>query len=178
MPLLLRVAPRVIFAIGMMISIAALARVVGIASPWLGLVASFQVLGLLDLAMPFGQIRLPRSLREVRLWERRGHLYRGLGVLLFGAVLRGFPVRLLNRKVYLTACTGDLTAVRSHLENAEAAHFWGGLITMLYLAFAWAQGWRSAFVSVIIFNLVVNVYPILHLRSVRGRIERAWRLRR
>ena len=172
------ITPRVIFAMVMIISIAALGRVVGIASPWFGLMASFGVLGVLDLAMPFGLIRLPRALREVRAWERRGRLYRALGVFAFGAFLRGSPARWLNRRVYLGAFSGDLMAVRSLVGNAEAAHFWGGLATTPYLALAWAQGWWSAFTGVILFDFVLNVYPILHLRSVRFRIERAMRLKK
>ena len=169
------VATRVIFATVIILSIAALGHAVGPASPWFGLVASFCVLGLLDLMMPFVRLRLPRSLREVRSWEIRGGVYRALGVPAFGAFLRGSPVRLLNRKVYLKACARGLAPVRTHIENAEAAHFWGGLATIPYLLLAWIRGWWDTLAVVVLFDLIVNIYPILHLRSVRLRIDNAIR---
>ena len=57
-------------------------------------------------------------------------------------------------------------AVRTSIEAAEAAHFWGGLVNLPYFAVAWVQSWWSATLSVAIFNLVANIYPILHLRTV------------
>jgi hypothetical protein len=166
---------RAIFAVFMVLSLVAFGRTVGVDSLWFGLVASFSLLGLMDLAMPFIRIRLPSSLRNVRPWEERGGAYRSLGVPAFGAFLRGTPVRLLNRRVYLEAHPRDLERIRIQVENAEAAHFWGGMATLPYLGLAWIRGWWGNLAAVVLFNLVVNVYPILHLRSVRGRLERASR---
>lgn len=163
---------RALFALVMILTIAAFGWVVGLASPWFGLIASFSVLGLLDLAMPYIQLRLPKSLREVRPWEVRGSVYRALGVPVFGAILRGTPVRLLNQQVYVGVSPRRLGIVRSHIEYAEAAHFWGGLVTVPYLVIAWGQGWKVAFTAVMFFNLIVNAYPIFHLRSARARIGR------
>jgi hypothetical protein len=164
---------RAIFAVFMVMSLVAFGRTVGVDSLWFGLVTSFSVLGLMDLAIPFIRIRLPVSLRSVRPWEQRAGAYRTLGVQAFGAFIRGTPVRWLNRKVYLGAHPKNFELVQIQLENAEAAHFWGGIATMPYLAFAGLRGWWVNLAAVLLFNLVVNVYPILHLRMVRGRLERA-----
>ncbi len=170
--IVMHAAARGLFAIVMLCSVAALGHVVGVASPWFALIASFCVLGFLDLVMPLVRIRLPRPLRLSRPWEVRSAVYRAMGVPVFGAILRGTPLRMLNKRVYMNASYRDLRPVRTHLENAEAAHFWGGMVTLPYLILAWAQEWWSALTSVVLFNLLVNVYPILHLRSVRARIER------
>ncbi len=166
---------RVVFAIGMVLSIVALGQAVGLESPWFGVVASFSLLGLMDLTMPMIRFRLPSSLRALRAWEIRGDAYRRLGVQAFGMFLRRTPARLLNRRVYLELQGRDLALVHAYIEDAEAAHFWGCLATVPYLAFTWFRGWSSAVVAVALFDVFVNIYPILHLRSVRGRIERALR---
>lgn len=101
-----------------------------------------------------------------------------MGIPIFGAILKGTPLRRLNQRVYLRSSSDDISTVRTYIENAEAAHFWGGLATIPYLAFAWSQEWWSALLSVIVFNLVVNIYPILHLRSVRVRFDHAKRRQR
>lgn len=154
-------------------SVAAFGHLVGFASPLFALTASLCVLGLLDLVRPLVRIRLPRSLRPVQAWEIRSALYRVMGVPMYGALLRNTPLRLLNRRVYLKGARMDLSNARIQMEDAEAAHFWGGLATVPYLAFAWSRDWRDSFAAVIIFNVVANLYPILHLRSVRARLERA-----
>lgn len=164
---------RICFAIGMVASIALFGRAIGVDSPWFAVIVSFCILGLLDLARPFARTRMPRFLREVRPWESRGSIYRTLGVRAFGEMLRRTPFRLLNRRVYLKEHSRDLSAVRIPIEDAEAAHFWGGVATIPYLLAAWSQGWWAALTSVVLFNLIMNVFPILHLRTVRARIDHA-----
>ena len=162
---------RIGFGMVMVASIAALGRVVGVASPWFAVIASFCILGLLDLALPFVTPRMPRFLRELRAWEVRGNLYRAIRVPAFGELLRRTPLRLLNRRAYMAALHRDLIAVRTHLENAESAHFWGMVATIPYLVVATSRSWWGAVISVVCFNLIVNVYPILHLRWARARLN-------
>ena len=164
---------RICFAIGMVASIPMFGRVVGFASPWFALLASFCVLGLFDMTLPFVRTRMPQFLREVRSWEVRGGVYRAIGVPTFGTLLRRTPLRLLNRRVYLKASISDLPAVRTHIENAESVHFWGGIATIPYILIAWSLDWRGALTSIVLFHILVNVYPILHLRTVRARIDNA-----
>lgn len=157
------------------VALALLGGKVGLASPWFAVLVAFCVLGLIDLGMPSMPLRVPPALREIRSWERRGHMYRKIGVLAFGGLLRRSPLRLLNRRVYLQSGGRDLAAVRAHVESAESAHFWGGLVTVPYLALACVQGWWSAVLSVAVFDLTANVYPIFHLRAVRARLDRVLR---
>jgi hypothetical protein len=157
----------------MLSSLAALGMVVGVSSPWFALIASFCVLGLFDLALPYLRTRMPPSLRQVRPWEIQSGTYRAIGVPVFGALLRRSPLRLLNRRVYLKSANRDLSLVRTHLENAESAHFWGAVATLPYVVITICEGWWAALTSVMVFNVGVNLYPILHLRLARARIDRA-----
>lgn len=157
----------------MVISLVALGRVVGVSSPWFAVIAAFCLLGLLDLAGPFLPTRMPQSLRPVRAWEVQSSTYRAIGVPAFGDLLRRSPLRRLNQRVYLQAAGSDLSLVRTHLEQAESAHFWGGVATIPYIVIAGIAGWWAAVTSIVVFNVVVNLYPLLHLRSARARIDRA-----
>jgi hypothetical protein len=105
-------AARILFALLMLFSIAALGRVVGMASPWFALIASFCVLGVFDVTRPFATIRVPRAIRSLRPWETRKEAYQAIGVPAFGVVLRRTPLRLLNRRVYLRAASHDLRVVQ------------------------------------------------------------------
>lgn len=156
----------------MLISVGYLGRVVGIDFPGFALVVAFSILGMIDLLMPSIRLRVPRVLRPVRSWELRGRVYRVLGVRCFGRFLRESPLRFLNRRVYLKSFPRDVERVRTHVEDAEAAHFWGGLATVPYIAYAGSRGLWGSVAALILFNVFVNVYPILHLRWVRARMER------
>jgi hypothetical protein len=166
-------AGRALLAGLIVVALALLGGKVGLASPWFAVLAAFCVLGLIDLGMPSMPLRVPPALREIRSWERRGHMYRKIGVLAFGGLLRRSPLRLLNRRVYLQSGGRDLVAVRAQVKSAECAHFWGGLVTVPYLALGCLQGWWSAVVWLLVFDLTGNVYPIFHLRFVRARLDRA-----
>jgi hypothetical protein len=157
----------------LVLSVAAFAYVVGIASPYFAFTASLCLLGLFDLLRPLVRIRLPKAIRRVHPGEARTALYRVMGVPAFGALLRKTPLRMLNRRVYLEGGPKDLPKILMQIEDAEAAHFWSGLATTPYLLLAWSRGWWDSFVVVAVFNVVANLYPILHLRSVRTRLERA-----
>lgn len=148
-------------------------RAVGLGSPWLVLMADFCVLGVAKFVDPLYAMQVPAGVREVRAWELQGVLYRRLGVREFGTLLRDTPLRVLNTTVYFSANGGDALAVRRQLESAEAAHFWAGLLLVPYLAWcAWAGKW-AVFAVFMAFEIVVNAYPIMHLRYVRGRLDRA-----
>ena len=120
------------------ISFVLLARVIGRASPWLGLLLMFYFLGLAKVAQPIFVFRMPRSLRAIRPDEER--LDRRLGVAAFGAMLRDTPLRHLNAAVYLPNVRADLAALRRRLESAEAAHFWAAVLFMPYIGFVWFGG--------------------------------------
>lgn len=141
-------------------------------SPWFVVLAMVCFLGLMSVAKEVVRIRMPRVLRGVRGWEARGRVYRAVGVPAFGKLLRRTPLRLLNRDVYLAARTRDAAALAAQLEAAEASHFWAALLVVPFMVrLAGAGGWLALF-WVTAAQVLVNLYPILHLRLARHRLER------
>ncbi len=149
-------------------------RVVGLASPWFALLVMFCFLGLVAFARPLFTLRVPSWLREVRVWEVRGGLYRKLGVPVFGEILRRTPLRILQPLVYLKRYPGDPAKVQTQIEGAEAAHFWAAVLLIPSMVYACVQNWWSVVFWFTIVQVVGNVYPILHLRWVRGRLKRVF----
>lgn len=151
---------------------AMLARVIGHASPWLGLLAMFYFMGLAKVAEPLFVLRLPRSLRAVDPALSDRPWYRRLGVGGFGDLLRDTPLRYLNNTVYRSTGRRSLAALRRQVESAEATHFWAALLFTAYIVYvAWRGFWIEALVFVAV-QIAFNVYPILHLRAVRARLAR------
>jgi len=153
-------------------SLTSIRRIFGFTSPWFALSTMFCFLGLVAFARPFYLLRMPRWLPEVRTWEVKGRLYQALGVPAFGELLRRTPLRVLQPLVYLKRYPGDPTKVQIQMEGAEAAHFWAAALIIPYMVYWCVQNWWSVIFWFMVVQVVGNVYPILHLRWVRGRLRR------
>ena len=164
-------------AAGFAISFVMVQRVIGSSSPWLGLLAMLYFLGLTKVAEPLFLLRMPAGLRTVRTCELKGATYRRLLVPSFGTFLRGTPLRYLNSAVYLTQAQPDLLRVCRQAEAAEAAHFWAAILFTPYIAYVWLSGQTRAALAFSLTQIFFNIYPILHLRLTRGRIDRLLRRR-
>jgi hypothetical protein len=141
-------------------------------SPWFVCVAMICFLGLAFVAQPLVIIRMPRLLRTIRAWEIEGRLYRALGVPAFGRLLRRTPLRLFNRDVYLRDGLRDTRTVGAELEAAEASHFWAALLVAPYMVHFTLMGMWSALLGISLAQALINVYPVMHLRLSRYRLDR------
>ena len=148
-------------------------RVVGPESVPFAIVVSFSALGLTGLARPLRVMKLPQPFRQVRSWEINRRVYGVLGVHMFGTLLRRTPLRFLNSTVYLNGRPGDTEGVCAQVQAAEAAHYWAPIVTIPYVVFLVLQVRWNTFLWFILINVGTNVYPVLHLRSARGRLIRA-----
>lgn len=153
-------------------SFALLQRVIGITSPWLVLLLMFYFLGLAKVAEPLFMVRVPSALRRLRPWELKGDMYRWLAVPAFGKLLRRTPLRYLNSAVYRNQSRIDPLKLSLQLESGEAAHFWAAVLLMPCIGYAWLKGEWSVVGWFLLAQVLVNLYPILHLRLVRGRLGR------
>ena len=153
-------------------SLVLLGRVIGSTSPWLAVLVMFYFLALAKLAEPLIVLRMPRRLSRLRPWEVDGRLSRRLGVLRFGRLLRDTPLRHLNARVYLGNSPSDPRRVRLQAASAEACHFWAAVLLAPFIGVAAVAGRWSVVAGFLVTQLLVNLYPILHLRSVRGRLDR------
>ena len=162
------VAVALVFAVSFVL----LSRVIGITSPWLVLLLMFYFLGLAKVAEPLFVLRMPTSLRPLRQWELHGDMYRRLGVVAYGRLLRRTPLRYLNAAVYLDRQRRHPLQVRHLAESAEASHFWALVLFTPYVVFAALSAMWNVAAWFLLAQLLVNVYPVLHLRHVRGRLDR------
>lgn len=147
-----------------------LKAVIGGESPWLGLLLMFYFMGLAKVGEPLFVFRMPSFIREVRDWEAKGDVYQRMGVQRFGQLLRASPFRLLNTSVYLANRPWDLHSLYRHAASFEATHFWAALLFTPYIAFVWARGEGAIAALFLVIQVLFNIYPILHLRLLRGRL--------
>ena len=163
----------VLFTLGVTftIALAQFRRVFGIASPYFGLMVMLNFLGLVAFARPLFMLRLPSFLRKDRAWEATADIYKALYVPTFGAVLRRTPLRYLNPAVYLKRCPNP-SLLQAQIESAEAVHLLAAALLVPYQTYACARGCWGAVVWLTGVQIGFNLYPILHLRYTRARLNR------
>jgi hypothetical protein len=164
-PVLIFLAVVVVFAV----SLNLFRDAVGVTSPWFALLAMLCFLGLAAFARPLFPIRAPRSLMKLRSWELA--YCDILGVPAYGELLKRSPLRYLNPAVYLNTYQGDYSTVCANIKATEAAHFWAALLVVPYMIYAAAQHKWSTLAAFVAIQVLGNLYPILHLRLVRGRLQ-------
>lgn len=115
------------------------------------------------------QPRLPRQYHELRDFERDPWLYELLGVRLFKRLLRRGPLAVFNPGLHLPAERSPerLAKLEQTMKDAEASHFIL-LVAMLGVVInAAARGWWTAAGMTLLFDLLMNGYPVMLQRYNR-----------
>jgi hypothetical protein len=124
------------------------------------------------VALLHATVSVPRPSCFLKLRDGEVSLLRQrwTGVPFFGLMLRRTPLKHLGGEVYLGACSNDASRVLRGMQTAESVHIWSALCCLpLILFWAMNKAWASVGISFAV-NLMLNVYPVLHLRLARGRI--------
>lgn len=125
--------------------------VVWVPMAWLGTVSR--------LARP----RLPESYHRLRSVEQNGQLYEVLGVRLVKRLLRRGPLAVFNPGLHLpTERTPErLGQLDQRMRDAEASHFILFGVMVGVSANAAARGWWGAAAWTLLFNTLLNGYPVM-----------------
>ncbi|HEX4983554.1 MAG TPA: hypothetical protein VFV63_17740 [Ilumatobacteraceae bacterium] len=115
------------------------------------------------------QPRLPRRYHELRDFERDPRLYEVLGVRLVKRLLRRGPLAVFNPGLHLPADRSPerLAELAQRMKDAEASHF-VLLVAMLGVVInAVARGWWVAAGLTLLFDVLMNGYPVMLQRYNR-----------
>jgi hypothetical protein len=117
-------------------------------------------------------VRLPARTYDLRPFERDGRLYERLGVRVAKRLLRRGPLHVFNPKLHLPPVIDaqNLATLDAAMRNAETNHVIMFLIVVLVIAHALARGWWDAAAWTLVFNVLINAYPVMLQRYNRGRL--------
>ena len=129
-------------------------------------VAYMGVAYLLWMLLP---LRFPDGYYHVLPFERSGRLHDALGIRGFQRVLRRPSLRLNTKEPDAPV---RLAAATIGPETAHALIF--VVVTVLAVDTALRRGWWDTAAWLLLFNVLLNAYPVLSLRAVRARMERLY----
>lgn len=118
--------------------------------------------------------RLPARYHELRAFERDGRVYERLGVRIVKWLLRRGPLALFNPDLHLpTEPTPErLAHLDQRMRDAEASHAILLVLTLAVVIHAAARGWWAAAGWTLLFDVLVNGYPVMLQRYNRARLHR------
>ena len=117
--------------------------------------------------------RLPDSYHELRAVERDGRLYERLGVRLIKRLLRRGPLAVFNPDLHLPTerSRERLAHLDQRMRDAEASHFILLVATSGIALNALARGWWTAALLTVVFDVLLNGYPVMLQRYNRARLH-------
>lgn len=124
---------------------------------------------LVSMAFP---LRLPASYYELRPGERDGRRYERLGVLVAKRLLRRGPLHLFSPKLHFPPVRDaqGLAKLDAQMRRAETDHVYMFLAVVLVIGHALARGWWDAAAWTLLFNILINGYPVMLQRYNRARL--------
>jgi hypothetical protein len=117
-------------------------------------------------------LRLPAVYYNLMPGERDGRRYEKAGVLVAKRVLRRGPMQVFNPKLRLPTVRDakSLARLDAAMRSAETNHVVMFLVVVLVIARAIVRGWWDAAAWTLLFNILINGYPVMLQRYNRGRL--------
>jgi len=113
--------------------------------------------------------RLPAGYYRIRPFERGGRLYRRLGVRILKRLLRRGVMTVFNPTLYLPAVRDaeGLSRLEREMRAAETAHVLMFLLILPVIGHAVIRGWWGAAGWTLLFDVLINAYPVMLQRYNR-----------
>lgn len=120
------------------------------------------------------RVRLPAGFHRLRPFERDGRIYEAVGVRLAKRLLRRGPLAMFNPGLHLPRepTPERLARLDQRMRDAEASHAVLFALALGIVANAGVRGWWGAVGWTLLFNLVMNGYPVMLQRYNRFLLRR------
>ncbi len=149
-------------------------KTVGLQSPWFAFIIVWLPMVWLGTVSRLVTPRLPASYHRLRSFERDGRVYELLGVRLVKHLLRRGPIAAFNPHLHLPTerTPANVAHLDQRMRDAEASHAILFVITLGVAGHAAARGWWTAAGLTLLFDVLLNGYPVMLQRYNRALLHR------
>jgi len=153
-------------------------RAFGAASVWFAFLVVWVPMVAVGSLSRVVQVRLPNRYHELRRFERDGRVYERLGVRLAKSALRRGPLAVFNPQLHLPAehTPAQLAHLAQRMRDAEASHAVLFVVMLAVVVHAAARGWWPAAALTLVFDVLMNLYPVMLQRYNRDKLAERFHL--
>jgi len=110
---------------------------------------------------------------RVKAFERTGQVYERVGIRLFKKLVRRGPLSILSPTLRFPKeeTIAALQGLLSEMRKAETGHALIFVFMLLVVGYVLLNGWLDAVVWTLLFNIVINGYPIMLQRYNRIKLQ-------
>ncbi len=116
-------------------------------------------------------IQLPLGYYKTRGWKNEIPLYKKMGILTFRNLIRRGPLHILAPQIQINNQNKSLNVLLKEMQQAEAIHVITFLITFIIIIISFIVEKVYNGLILLLFNLLIHIYPIMLQRFNRKRIE-------
>jgi len=110
---------------------------------------------------------------DVKPFERTGQVYERLGVHLFKKLVRRGPFSILSPTLRFPKekTVSALQGLLDEMRKAETGHALVFVLMLLFAGYGLLHGWLDAVAWMLLFNILINGYPIMLQRYNRIKLQ-------
>lgn len=110
---------------------------------------------------------------DAKPFERTGQVYERLGIRLFKKLVRRGPLSIFSPTLRFPKerTIAALQGLESEMRKAETGHALIFAVMLLFVGYAALRGWLDAVVWMLLFNILINGYPIMLQRYNRIKLQ-------
>ncbi len=145
----------------------------GFRSPISALVVNWFVLSCIATVTLLAHLSFPSTYYDTRPFERTGQFYERVGIRLVKKLLRRGPLKVLSPTLRFPKekTVSALRNLENEMRKAETAHALTFILMLLFVGYAAVNGWLDAVMWMLLFNILINCYPIMLQRYNRIKLQ-------
>jgi hypothetical protein len=152
------------------------AEAFGVRSPLFAFLANWLVMAWGAITGQVWELLLPAGYYRLRAFESDGGVYEYLGIRWFKKLVRHGPLTVfaptLRSKRKITELPrAELITLQREMCKTETGHLAIGLVAALMAGYALLRGWWDAAGWLLLFNILINAYPVMLQRYNRARLQ-------
>jgi hypothetical protein len=136
------------------------------------LLSNWLIVSWVALVGQFFSLVLGSAYYRIRPFEQGGRLYEKVGIRFFQKLVGRGPWAILNPTLRFSRRRAQLAALEREMCKAEAGHLVAFHTMAVATFFAAIQGWLDAAGWLMLFNIPLNLYPVMLQRRNRAHVQR------
>lgn len=145
----------------------------GFRSPITALLINWLAMSWVAIAGQAVSFTFPPKYYEPRAFEETGDIYERLGIRFFKSLVRRGPLTIFSPTLHFPKekTVSALQQLDLEMRKAETGHVLIFLLMSLFIIYALVRGWLDAAGWMLLFNMLINGYPVMLQRYNRIKLQ-------